>query len=138
MTATMEVVWNSKYDTGIKIIDEQHQELFRAVEQLRRLVQGGAQREAVEALLGDLVACTERHFTTEEDRMASCGYPDLTQHVAEHASMLTSLHELRDRFQESHQTMALMVPTFMEGWLRHHISDGDFGFVTFLKSRNLA
>ncbi len=134
----MEAVWNSRYDTGIKIIDEQHQELFRLVEQLRHLVQAGAQREVVEALLKALVASTEQHFETEESHMARYGYPDLTQHVAEHTSMLTSLHELRDRFQESHQTMALMVPTFMEGWLRHHISDGDFGFVTFLKSRNLA
>jgi hypothetical protein len=31
-----------------------------------------------------------------------------------------------------------MVPTFMEGWLKHHISDGDFGFVSFLKARGLA
>jgi hemerythrin len=52
--------------------------------------------------------------------------------------MLTSLHELLDQFQDSHQVMALMVPTFLEGWLRHHISDGDFGFVTFLKARDLA
>jgi hypothetical protein len=33
--------------------------------------------------------------------------------------------------------MAMMVPTFMEGWLKHHISDGDFGFVSFMKARNL-
>jgi len=30
------------------------------------------------------------------------------------------------------------VPTFLEGWLKHHVSDGDLGFVTFLKARNLA
>jgi hemerythrin len=69
--------------------------------------------------------------------MAKLGYPDLAQHLAEHASMLTSLQELLVRFRESDQAMAMMVPTFMEGWLRHHISDGDFGFVTFMKARNL-
>jgi hemerythrin-like metal-binding protein len=134
----MEVGWNTRYDTGIKLIDEQHQELFRIVDRLRRLVQEEANRTVVEALLQDLVACSERHFATEETYMERFGYPDLTQHVSEHASMLTSLHELLSRFRESHQAMALMVPTFMEGWLKHHISDGDFGFVTFLKARNLA
>ncbi len=134
----MEVAWNTRYDTGIKLIDEQHQELFRIVERLRRLVQEGAERTAVEALLEDLVACSERHFATEETYMERFAYPDLTQHVSEHATMLTSLNELLTKFQESHQAMALMVPTFMEGWLKHHISDGDFGFVTFLKARNLA
>ncbi len=134
----MEVAWNTRYDTGIQIIDEQHQELFRIVDRLRRMILEGADRSHVEALLEDLVACSERHFATEETYMGRFGYPDLTQHVSEHTSMLTSLHELLVKFQESHEAMALMVPTFMEGWLKHHISDGDFGFVTFLKARNLA
>ena len=134
----MEAAWNTRYDTGIRLIDEQHQELFRIVDRLRRMVQEGADRAEVEALLEDLVACSERHFATEETFMGRFAYPDLAQHVSEHATMLTSLHELLTKFQESHHAMALMVPTFMEGWLKHHISDGDFGFVTFLKARNLA
>jgi hemerythrin-like metal-binding protein len=134
----MEVTWNSRYDTGIRIIDEQHRELFEIVERLRRMVQEGAAKDVVEALLGDLLACSERHFATEETYMSKFAYPDLPQHVSEHTSMLTSLRELLVKFQESHQSMALMVPTFMEGWLKHHISDGDFGFVTFLKAHNLA
>ncbi len=134
----MEISWNARYDTGIQTIDEQHQELFRIVDQLRRQVQDGADRGGIEALLKDLVACSERHFAAEETLMGQFGYPDLTQHVSEHASMLTSLHELLNKFQESQQVLALMVPTFMEGWLKHHISDGDFGFVTFLKARDLA
>ena len=134
----MEVAWNIRYSTGIRIIDEQHQELFRMVERLRKMVQVGADRVMVQGLLEDMVACSERHFATEEAYMGRFNYPDLTQHVSEHATMLTSLHELLARFEESHQVMAMMVPTFMEGWLKHHISDGDFGFVTFLKARNLA
>ncbi|WP_157492308.1 bacteriohemerythrin [Geothrix fermentans] len=134
----MDVVWNTRYNTGIQLIDEQHQELFATVERLRHSVQAGAQREEIRELLTTLVRHSERHFATEESFMARYGYPDLTQHVAEHASMLTSLHELLQKFQESHHALALMVPTFMEGWLKHHISDGDFGFVTFLKARNLA
>ncbi|BDU69930.1 hypothetical protein GETHOR_20310 [Geothrix oryzae] len=134
----MDAVWNTRYNTGIHIIDEQHQELFATVDRLRKSVQGGSAREEIEALLSDLIQCSERHFSTEEAFMAKFGYPDLTQHVSEHASMLTSLHELHAKFRESPHALALMVPTFMEGWLKHHISDGDFGFVTFLKARNLA
>ena len=133
----MEVAWNARYSTGISIIDEQHQELFQIVNRLRQLVLDAADRTAIEGLLEDLVACSERHFASEEAHMAKVGYPDLTQHAAEHAAMLTSLNELLVRFRESHQTMAMMVPTFMEGWLKHHISDGDFGFVSFMKARNL-
>jgi len=134
----METTWSPQYDTGIRIIDEQHQELFGIVDRLRRMIEEGAARNAVEALLGDLLACSERHFATEETYMSKFSYPDFPQHVSEHASMLTSLQELQAGFQESHQSMTLMVSTFMVGWLKHHISDGDLGFVTFLKAHNLA
>ena len=134
----MEMTWSSLADTGIQMLDEQHQELFGVMERLRRMIEVGAARPLVEALLGDLVACTERHFATEETYMSRFGYPDFPQHVSDHASMLASLRELQARYQESQQAMALMVPTFLERWLKHHVSDGDLGFVTFLKARNLA
>ena len=135
----MDVAWNTRYSTGIQLIDEQHKELFSIVNELRRSTQQEVvDREVIEKHLETLLELSARHFVTEEAFMAQYGYPDLTQHVAEHASMLASLRELQTKFLESHHTMALMVPTFMEGWLKHHISDGDFGFVTFLKARGLA
>lgn len=134
----MGITRTSQADTGIRVLDEQHQELFGTVDRLRRMIEGGAARHLVEALLGDLLACTERHFATEETYMSRFGYPDFPQHVSDHASMLISLRELQAKFQESQQAMALMVPTFLEGWLKHHASDGDLGFVTFLKAHNLA
>ncbi len=134
----MELTWNSGYDTGIRIIDEQHEELFGVIDRLRRMIEGGADRQAVEALLEELLACSERHFALEETYMGKFGYPDLPQHVSEHASMLTSLRELQAGLQESRQAMTSMVPAFMEGWLKHHISNGDLGFATFLKAHDLA
>lgn len=134
----MDVVWSTKYSTGIQLIDEQHKELFSEVNQLRRSIQEGVDREVIGQLLESILDLSARHFATEEAFMSQYGYPDLIQHVAEHTSMLTSLQELQAKFLESHHTIALMVPTFMEGWLKHHISDGDFGFVTFLKARGLA
>jgi len=133
----MESVWNARHDSGIGVIDEQHHELFRMVERLRKLIQAGAAGSSVEELLEELVTRTECHFATEEAFMSKFGYPDLKQHVSEHQSMLTSLQELKATFQDSRQAMVMMVPTFLEGWLRHHISDGDFGFITFLKAHNL-
>jgi hemerythrin len=134
----MEITWNLRHDTGIRIIEEQHEELLDVVDRLRRMIEEGAARDSVETLLGDLLACSERHFATEETYMSRFGYPDFPQHVSEHALMLTSLQELQAGFQESHQPLSMLVSTFMVGWLKHHISDGDLGFVTFLKAHDLA
>lgn len=133
----MDAAWNPKYQTGIPLIDEQHRDLFSKVGRLRTLIQAGGNRAEISRLLDELVEASRTHFEAEEAFMAKFGYPDLSQHLAEHASMLVGLQDLKDKFEESHASLALMVPTFMEGWLRHHISDGDFGFVTFLKARSL-
>ena len=133
----MEITWNSRCDTGIRIIEEQHQELFGIVDRLHRMIEEGAARNTVETLLGDLLACSERHFAAEETYMSRFSYPDFPQHVSEHALMLTSLQELQAGFQESHQPMTMLVSMFLMGWLKHHISDGDLGFVTFLKAHDL-
>ena len=134
----MDTAWDSRYSTGIQIIDDQHQELFHIVEDLRRMTASGVDRILVEALLERLVLCAERHFATEESIMREEGYPDLMTHVAEHVSMIFDLNNLLAKSRGSHQSLVLFVTTFMDGWLRHHISDGDFGFVTYLKSKKLA
>ena len=133
----MVMIWSSQHNSGIGVIDEQHHELFQMVDRLRRMVQEGGSRGPTEALLADLVTCSEQHFATEEAFMSQFGYPDLDQHASEHQSMLASLRELRTMFLDGQHAMVPLVPTFLEGWLKHHISDGDFGFVTFLKAHNL-
>jgi hemerythrin len=133
----MEAPWNSRHDSGIGIIDEQHSELFRMVAELRDLVQARAARERVEFLLNEMLAASERHFATEEGFMRRFAYPDLDRHAAEHRTMLQSLAELRTTFVESDHAMLMMVPIFLEGWLKHHTSDGDFGFISFLKAHRL-
>jgi hemerythrin len=133
----MEASWNSRHDSGIGVIDEQHSELFRMVAELRVLVEARAARARVESLLNELLAASERHFATEEGFMRRFAYPDLDQHMAEHKSMLQSLSELRTTFVESQHAMVMMVPIFLEGWLKHHTSDGDFGFISFLKAHRL-
>jgi hemerythrin len=133
---TVELVWNTRYNTGIQIIDEQHQELFQKAGLLRRLVVEEGDRALLEAKLEDFVACAGHHFATEESFMEKFGYPDLAQHRTEHVSMFGNLHELLTRFQASDQAVALMVPTFMDGWLKQHISGVDFEFVRFLQARS--
>lgn len=134
----MEFIWNSRHDSGIGVFDEQHHELFQMVARLHGLVQEGAARSLVEALLEDLLACSARHFAAEEAFMSKFAYPDYEQHVSEHQSMLGSLQDLKASFLESRLSMVGVVPTFLEGWLKHHISNGDFGFISFLKARNLS
>ena len=130
--------WKSQYETGIPIIDEQHRRLFMALDQIQIAVVQESTREEIRGLVQALMADTREHFATEEAIMAHHGFPDLLAHIREHEMLMEKLEELGQRFEESEHSMAMYATTFMGGWLRHHISEGDFSYVQYMKSGQLA
>ena len=127
-------VWKLEYETGIPIIDEQHRRLFESLDQVQSAVAAERPREEIWSLVQALMTNSREHFRTEEALMAHHGFPDLQAHCREHEMLMERLEELDRRFQDGQDAMALLVTTFMGGWLRHHISEGDFRYVQFMKS----
>jgi len=130
--------WKSQYETGIPIIDEQHKRLFVALGQVQDAVAQENPKEEITDLVQALMADTREHFRTEEAIMAHHGFPDLLAHIREHELLMEKLEDLNHRFEESQDSMALMMTTFMGGWLRHHISEGDLSYAQFMKSGQVA
>ncbi len=128
------IEWKPQYETGIPIIDEQHKRLFATLDRVQLAVGQGGSREEIGALVQTLMADTREHFRTEEAIMAQHGFPDLLSHIREHELLTEKLGELSQRFEERQDSMALLVTTFMGGWLRHHISEGDLSYAQFIKS----
>lgn len=128
------IEWKPQYETGIPIIDEQHKRLFAILDAVQHAVVQGSPREEIGNLLQTLMADTVEHFRTEEAIMAQHGFPDLLAHIREHELLTEKLGELAQRFGGSQDAMALLVTTFMGGWLRHHISEGDLSYAHFIKS----
>ncbi len=128
------LLWKSQYETGIPIIDEQHKRLFELLEQVQDAVASGNTQEEIRDLVQALMADTREHFRTEEAIMAHHGFPDLLAHIREHELLMEKLEDLHHRFEENQDSMALMMSTFMGGWLRHHINEGDFSYAQFIKS----
>ena len=131
-------MWKSQYETGIAIIDEQHKRLFEALEQVQEAVAHGSSKDDIRGLVQGLMADTREHFRTEEAIMAHHGFPDLLAHIREHELLMEKLEDLNHRFEENQDSMALMMTTFMGGWLRHHISEGDLSYAEFMKSGQVA
>jgi hemerythrin len=129
--------WHPRYSTGITIIDEQHQEIFLALARLKAAVHMHGEGEDVSQLLDYFDLLTQRHFKTEEDFLRLHGFPELEAHQAEHARAQANLRELKDRYAENPEALVAMIVTFVNGWLTHHISEGDFRYVTFLKDRGV-
>lgn len=130
-----EIQWAERYRTGIPFVDAQHQELFRVVARLQESLARNAGEPALRAQLDDLLSLLQEHFRDEEEFLRRYGYPNLLDHVAEHTAMFGELEQIKLRYERNAAPLASMIGTFLGGWLRHHISEGDFNYAKFLRER---
>lgn len=132
-----EIQWAERYRTGVPFVDAQHQELFRAVARIQESLARQLDEQVLRLQLEELLSMLKHHFRDEEGFLQHHGYPDLLEHIAEHTALLGELEQIAQRYQQSAAPLASMMGTFLGGWLRHHISEGDFRYARFLKERGI-
>lgn len=132
-----EIQWAERYRTGVPFVDAQHQELFRTVARLQESLARSVGDETLRVQLDDLLGLLKQHFRDEETFLQRHGYPDLLEHVAEHTALFSELEQIKLRYEQSAAPLASMMGTFLGGWLRHHISEGDFRYARFLREQGV-
>ena len=126
--------WNSRYETGITLIDAQHKDLFAAVNQLADSFREGRAQDQTGPSLDFLIRYTAEHFQTEEQHMREIGFPYWIEHAEEHAHLMAKAQALQaDHAAGKAVTMELAI--FFANWLKHHINDVDLQYVDFLKEQ---
>lgn len=116
--------WNSRFLTGIEIIDIQHEALFEAVNTLADAVKVNNASPRVGGYLEMLVGQTQEHFTTEERYLTESGNRQLRSHLEEHRALNAKLHELLAKHKNSGLVSADVALFFAE-WFAHHIAEVD-------------
>ena len=128
-------VWSSRFETGIELVDAQHQGLFEAVNKLADSFKDGRAGQQVIESLDFLVAYTVEHFQTEERFMREDGYPGLALHADEHVRLLRQVQELQGRLVAG-QPVTMDVTIFLVEWLTSHISGSDLRYAEFVREKN--
>jgi len=122
--------WDERYSTGIPAIDRQHQELFKAVRRLHEAFKRGRGHREVGALLAFLTNYALEHFEMEEAYMSQIGFPDLRAHRLEHRVMTQKVLELQGRYDFDDPTAGMAASQFLYEWLREHILQKDFAYIS--------
>lgn len=124
--------WNSRYETGIDTIDDQHRALFAALNHLTEAFREGTSEAHVKAGLDALLAYAREHFETEEAFMRERAYPGLAAHKAEHERLVGRARRLEEQFR-SGRPVAMELTIFLADLLAQHIEEFDMAMVRFLK-----
>lgn len=128
----MTIQWNKELETGISIIDEQHEKLFELINNIDKFK--GEKESFTEALLA-LQTYVATHFNTEEEYMRCMDYPDYKKHKACHDefsnkyySTLKKIFNVKDATNSGEEFVVLL-----EDWIENHYKSEDVALAKFIK-----
>lgn len=123
----MSILWSPDLDTGIEVIDRQHQRIVDYINQIEEL-KDHHDRRVIKQVLDDLVDYTQSHFAFEESLQEEAGYKYAKPHQKVHQLFIRRINEYQQRFalgqditEELHQVLV--------SWLINHIRRDDADYV---------
>lgn len=118
--------WNSKYLTGVAVVDAQHERLVGLVNAFSELNARKAdiQGHELQAVLDDLSAYALSHFVDEERLMRErkLDHRFISDHTKQHHRFIREVEHLHSsRFLDGHDDASRLLLRFLLHWLAFHI-----------------
>jgi hemerythrin len=133
----MEYKWEKSLETGNEMIDTQHRELFRAINELLRACENGEGEANLKKSLDFLTEYTIKHFFDEEQLQQKYQYPDYTNHKGYHDGFKKVVRDFSVKLimQGVSDSLIQDVQVQIGGWLVSHIKGQDVKVAAHIRSR---
>lgn len=129
--------FDDRFKVGYPAIDQQHGELFRAVNGLHDAMREGKARQQLGEVLSFLREYTVQHFSMEEGLMQKSNYPGYQDHKRLHDELTRQVVDLEAKQQAGSITLSLSVMNFLKDWLVQHISKEDMRLAAHLQEKGV-
>lgn len=125
------IQWDSQYEIGIAVIDEQHKQLISITSRLSDLLVNATEGEDIYDSMVDIIQeltdYTVYHFKFEEQWFEKLDYENREVHIAEHNKLIAEIAALDLRAVDEDQiTYGKKILKFLITWVFKHISGSDF------------
>jgi hemerythrin len=134
----MEYKWDASLATGQPMIDEQHQKLFAAVNELLKAADAGKAEADIKKSLDFLTDYTIKHFFDEQALQQKYQYPDYTNHVKYHEAFKATVRELSHQLilkGSSKELVDSLCKQFGD-WLINHIKVEDKKLAAYIREKS--
>lgn len=135
----MELDWTHELTTGIDAIDQQHRQLFDAINRLLESCGRGVASQRVLETLSFLGGYVYEHFDTEEKLMRDVQYPEYADHKRKHDEFRRTLFDLQREVEETGAgaLTVVKVNALIIHWLSTHIARHDVEMARYVHEREL-
>lgn len=132
-------IWTNDLNTGNTMIDNQHKELIKAINDLINACSQGKGRIKIKETLDFLNNYVYRHFGDEEVLQLKYKYPDYTNHKKLHDGYKQVVKDIIAEYESNGSSVALVskINTSIGGWLINHIKKEDVRVATHIKNAKL-
>jgi hemerythrin len=129
--------WREEWATGNSIIDNEHKQLFKAIDELLAACSGGRGKDQVSKTMAFLKDYTAKHFAHEEQLQQQSKYPDYPNHKKIHDGFQKYVAEISERLYKEGPTIAIVGAVNMNigDWLVKHITREDIKIAKHIKSQ---
>lgn len=129
----MKMAWDDKYVIGNARIDSEHQIFLGLISTFSDRMDHGAPIEELCRTLLEIEKYADFHFTSEENMMEDCGYPERVQHSLLHAQLMSSLRNRRHNLVSEGTSAAQKCFDFLFQWFALHTSQEDKKLAKYLR-----
>lgn len=133
----MELTWSETYLIHHRMIDEQHESLFRYVNALGCLLDGSVSEETgptFEEIFAAILRYAEIHFRTEEEVMREVSFPDYIDHKRMHERFQAIMAEYNRQFRVGELSRHALY-NLLRDWLSNHVCGSDQALKQYIKGR---
>ncbi|WP_444823272.1 GGDEF domain-containing protein [Vibrio sp. Vb339] len=116
--------WDQNFETGIGVVDEQHQYLVGFINHYGNLLsENTISIDEINIALLDLTRYAEFHFKEEESLMRDCGVHQvhIEEHVKVHRVFMQDIYSMQAFILKEDQLSARQLLDFLIHWLAYHI-----------------
>jgi hemerythrin len=117
------IEWTDDLNTGIGVIDNQHQRIVTYINKLDHAHKHHS-REEVGEVLDELVDYTLSHFAFEESLMEDAGYAYINAHKRVHQLFVKRVGDYQQRFKLGEEIEEELMHS-LRAWLINHIKNDD-------------
>lgn len=127
--------WREEMATGNEVIDGQHKELLRHVDELLKGARAQRGNEEIGRLMWFLKKYVRQHFRAEEKLQLECGFPGYEAHKLQHEIFFREVRRLEALHAEQGENTVMIVAAVaaMCDWLRSHFNRMDKVMAEYLR-----
>jgi len=131
------VLWNEKYNTGIKEIDDQHKKLVEILNKLYESFVDRTTNERMNEVIKEMAEYTVYHFGVEEKYFKDFNYAGADEHISEHETFIQKVKIFHEDMEQGKVSVTFQLMNFLRNWLIQHINGTDRKYISLFKEKGL-